>query len=72
MVADAFTRPDGAPAVGRPRAFETIVYGGLAVGVLDVPCLWYTLLGRFSLRGDEPHAREQEVSDKADATDINL
>ncbi|HEV2862288.1 MAG TPA: hypothetical protein VGX48_14855 [Pyrinomonadaceae bacterium] len=35
MSADVFTRPGGAAVVGRPRAFETIVYGGLAVGVLD-------------------------------------
>jgi hypothetical protein len=26
---------DGATPTGRPRAFQTIVYGGLAVGVLD-------------------------------------
>jgi hypothetical protein len=25
----------GEPAVGKPRTFETIVYGGLAIGVLD-------------------------------------
>ena len=35
MSADAFTRSDDDAAVGRPRAFETILYGGLAVGVLD-------------------------------------
>lgn len=27
---------DDASAVGRPSAFETIVYGGLAIGVLDM------------------------------------
>ena len=33
----AFARPaEGATSYGRPRAFETIAYGGLAVGVLDI------------------------------------
>jgi hypothetical protein len=36
MSANAFTRPsEDAPACGRPRALDTILYGGLAVGVLD-------------------------------------
>ena len=33
----AFARPAaGATSAGRPRAFDTIVYGGLIVGVLDI------------------------------------
>ncbi len=37
MSDNAFARPGGgdAPVPGRPRALETILYGGLAVGVLD-------------------------------------
>lgn len=36
MGADALTRAgDGASSTGRPRALDTILYGGLAVGVLD-------------------------------------
>ena len=36
MSDNAFTRPgDGAHNVGRPRALDTILYGGLIVGILD-------------------------------------
>src|SRR5438876_12225396 len=37
MTANAFTRADdNARAPRQPRAFQTIVYGGLVVGVLDI------------------------------------
>lgn len=36
MSADAFTRSDGgAVFVGRPRALDTILFGGLVIGILD-------------------------------------
>jgi uncharacterized membrane protein YagU involved in acid resistance len=36
MSAKAFTHPgDDAPSLARPRALDTILYGGLVVGILD-------------------------------------
>lgn len=41
---------DGASLLGRPRAFEAIVYGGLVVGVLD----GLAATTQFGLRGGTP------------------
>lgn len=40
--------------------------------VIGLPCLWYTIFGRFSRRPEGPREDEQEISEKVDATDFNL
>lgn len=46
------------------------VAGFVAIGL---PCLWYTIFGRFSLRGgDEGPAGGPEHSDKVDAVDLDI
>nr|AIA11614.1 Unknown Function [uncultured bacterium] len=41
--------------------------------IIGLPCLWYTLFGRFSLRNRSgPDGSAHEVSDKVDAIDIDI
>lgn len=43
--------------------------GFIAIGL---PCLWYTIFGRFSRRPEGPGEGKQEIAEKVDATDFNL
>ena len=44
-----------APSFARPRAFDTIVYGGLAIGILD-------MLFAFTFYSDTGHQRTANLS----------
>ena len=73
LVDEVFLSSKGAGVVSGNRAEATsrnAVAGFIAIGL---PCLWYTIFGRFSLRdqGQSPGGGP-EVSDKVDATDIDI
>lgn len=57
---------DGAFAEGSSSVKPLM--GFIAIGL---PCLWYTIFGRFSRRPEGPREGERELSEKVDATDLN-
>lgn len=73
LVDEVFLRSKSAGVFSGSRSEASprnAVAGFIAIGL---PCLWYTIFGRFSLRekGQSPGGGP-EVSDKIDATDIDI
>lgn len=60
----------GNPGASSASSLRSSVAGFVAIGL---PCLWYTIFGRFSLRGEgQDSGGGSEASDKADAIDLDL
>jgi hypothetical protein len=67
-----FLNGEGAGGVfgGRAEASpQNAVAGFIAIGL---PCLWYTVFGRFTRRDKGRHADEPEATDKLDAIDLDI